>query len=78
MNRVIPFKEVCKTYDNGYQLCLQQVVYQYSEGTGDIGFRFIRKTPQGALQAHRGQARINTLEDAQMLIEDMKKLLSNS
>ena len=53
----------------GWVLCLQWGRYLYDDGNMELGFRFIWRRPQsGALQPARGQARIPTLEDAEVLI----------
>lgn len=52
--------------EGDWRLCLQKVIY----GDGDEnlgGYRFIWRRPDGSLQAARGQARIPTLEDAEIL-----------
>ncbi|MES5423841.1 hypothetical protein ABVL66_15175 [Lacticaseibacillus paracasei] len=51
-------KEVSVKFTGDWTLNFQKVVYQYSDGTSDRGYRFIWRRPDGHLQAARGQARI--------------------
>lgn len=51
-------KEVSVRFAGDWTLNFQKVVYQYSDGTSDRGYRFIWRRPDGHLQAARGQARI--------------------
>jgi hypothetical protein len=52
-----------------WRLCLQHVRYQYDTGEKpEDGFRFIWRRPDGSLQPARGQARIPSLQDADLLI----------
>jgi hypothetical protein len=54
---------------NGWRLCLQWVRYQYDDGSEpETGYRFIWRRPDGSLQPARGQARIPSLADAELLI----------
>ncbi|MFC0423410.1 hypothetical protein, partial [Lactiplantibacillus plajomi] len=50
--------EVAHMYDSKWSLTFQRVIYMYSDGTSESGFRFIWRRPDGHLQAARGQARI--------------------
>lgn len=50
--------ETPKNRIDDWQLCFQQCVYHYDDGTQDTGYRFIWRRPDGSLQAARGQARI--------------------
>jgi len=52
-----------------WHLCLQWVRYQYDTGQEpENGYRFIWRRPNSSLQAARGQARIPSLSDAELLI----------
>jgi hypothetical protein len=52
-----------------WHLYLQWVRYQYDTGQEpENGYRFIWRRPDGSLQAARGQARIPSLDDAELLI----------
>jgi hypothetical protein len=54
---------------NGWRLCLQWGRYQYDDKTEpQAGYRFIWRRPDGSLQPARGQARIPSLVDAELLI----------
>lgn len=55
-----------------WTLCFQKVTYHYDGGSTQEGFRFIWRRPDGSLQAARGQARIESYEQMQYLI-DMAK-----
>ena len=57
-----------------WDLCLQECLYVYDEGTPEYGFRFIYRRPGGNIQAARGGARIPSLETAEILIKESKKL----
>src|SRR6267143_866507 len=51
-------------------LCLQWGRYQYDDKTEpQAGYRFIWRRPDGSLQPARGQARIPSLSDAELLIK---------
>jgi len=66
--------EVTKKLADGETLCLQQV-YPVIDGVkyfDDVGFRFIRKTKDGLLKAHRGQAQAN-LKDFEELLKKIKR-----
>ena len=56
-----------QSIDGGY-LCLQHVVYPYSESDNKEGYRFIWRTEDGKMQPSRGQARIPSLSVALELI----------
>ena len=62
-----------RRYPSGWTLCFQWCLYDYENGETDKGFRFIWKTPQGKLQAARGQARIPDIETIHELTEIAKK-----
>jgi hypothetical protein len=54
---------------NGWRLCLQWARYQYDDKSEpQTGYRFIWRRPDGSLQPARGQARIPSLADAELLI----------
>jgi hypothetical protein len=55
-------------------LHLQWCRYLYDDGNMEHGYRFIWRRPgSGALQPARGQARIQSLKDAEKLIEMARK-----
>ena len=65
-------REVSEKLNDGDTLCLQQVIYDYGDGTnGDPVFRFIRKDTQGRLKAQRGQAAIPSIPHAERLMKEM-------
>lgn len=67
-------KEVPKAVHNGcWTLCFQKVTYHYDDGSTQDGYRFIWRRPNGSLQAARGQARIESYEQMQSLIDQAKK-----
>lgn len=53
--------EVKKQAKDGDFLCLQQVIYPYSDDTEKEGYRFIWRTSDGNMIPSRGQARIPSL-----------------
>jgi hypothetical protein len=54
---------------NDWHLCLQWGRYQYDNGNEpESGYRFVWRRPNGSLQPARGQARIPSLSDAELLI----------
>lgn len=76
MARVYVRDSVEKKYENQWTLCFQWCFYDYENGnpeSNEEGFRFIWKTPEGKLQAARGQARIPNMETIMELIESAKK-----
>lgn len=60
-------------YESGWVLCFQWCLYDYENGKKDKGFRFIWKTPEGKLQAARGQARIPDIDAIHELTEKAKR-----
>ena len=60
--------EVKKQAKDGEFLCLQHVIYPYTESNDKEGYRFIWKTIDGKMQPSRGQARIPSLSIALELI----------
>jgi len=55
---------------NDWRLCLQWGRYQYDNmSEPQAGYRFIWRRPDGSLQPARGQARIPSLFDAELLIK---------
>lgn len=55
--------------DDGWVLCLQWVRYVHpSPEAEELGYRFIWRRPNGSLQAARGQARIGSLADVELLM----------
>ena len=67
MARVKKEKEVCIDYPNGWKLCFQKCTYYYSKTCTDIGYRFIWRYPNGKLQPARGQARIPSKNELEVL-----------
>jgi hypothetical protein len=60
---------------NGWRLCLQWVRYQYDDKSEpETGYRFIWRRPDGSLQPARGQARLPSLADAELLIRLARQL----
>ena len=55
-------------------LHLQWCRYFYDDGNMEHGYRFIWRRPDGALQPARGQARIVSLDQAEDLIAQARKL----
>jgi hypothetical protein len=54
---------------NGWRLRLQWARHQYDDKSEpETGYRFIWRRPDGSLQPARGQARIPSLADAELLI----------
>ena len=60
--------EVKKQAKDGEYLCLQHVLYPYSDSDDKEGYRFIWRTEDGKMQPSRGQARIPSLSVALELI----------
>lgn len=60
--------EVTNGETGDWRLCFQWCTYHYDNGTSEDGYRFIWRKPNGHLQAARGQARINSPEDLQSLL----------
>ena len=73
MARVHVIDSVFKEYPSKWKLCFQWCLYDYENGKSDKGFRFIWKTPEGKLQAARGQARIPDIDAIHELTEQAKK-----
>ncbi len=61
--------EVPKNRIKDWQLCFQQCIYNYDDGTTEEGFRFIWRRPNGSLQAARGQARIPSKREVDYLLK---------
>ena len=60
---------------SGWRLCLQWARYQYDDKSEpETGYRFIWRRPDGSLQPARGQARIPSLADAELLIKLAREL----
>jgi hypothetical protein len=60
---------------DGWRLCLQWARYQYDDKSEpQTGYRFIWRRPGGLLQPARGQARIPSLADAELLIRLAREL----
>lgn len=74
--RVVVLDEVFPsnlTSDGGNQLTFQKVIYTYSNGVNQEGYRFVYRRPNGHIQAARGQARIPNLKAAKELISKAEK-----
>lgn len=59
--------------DHWFELYLQKGIYHYPSGITEIGYRFIRRRPDGKLQYARNQACIPSPGMAQELIDEAKK-----
>jgi len=67
-------EEIClPEIECGSKLCFQKVRYYYEDTSFEDGFRFIWRTKNNHLQAHRGQARIPTLNEALEVITSAKE-----
>ncbi|MCS6109038.1 hypothetical protein DWV12_17195 [Clostridium botulinum] len=64
---VVILNEVFISFPSDWKLTFQKVVYMYSDGNSEDGFRFIWRRPDGHLQAARGQARIPQRQDLEKL-----------
>lgn len=62
-----------KMVEEDWNLCFQKVIYHYDDAKQQKGYRFIWRRPDGSLQAARGQARIESLEQMESLIIEAKK-----
>lgn len=62
-----------KLVEDDWNLCFQKVVYHYDDDEPQDGYRFIWRRPDGSLQAARGQARIESLEQMEDLIAQAKE-----
>lgn len=72
--KVSILKEVSQKLKDGDTLCLQQVVYNHSEGQHDDPcFRFIRRDSEGRMKSQRGQAAIPDLTILESLYKRMLK-----
>lgn len=60
--------EVPEKRIKNWQLCFQDCVFYYDDGTSDTGYRFIWRRPDGSLLPARGQARIPSKEDLENLL----------
>ena len=68
-------REVNQKLSDGDTLCLQQVIFDYGDGTnGNPVFRYIRKDSEGRLKAQRGQAAIPSLDLMATLMAKMEKV----
>ncbi|OQB45246.1 MAG: hypothetical protein BWY02_02581 [bacterium ADurb.Bin157] len=78
MARVQVINEAEHDFDDpkGWKLLFQWCLYVYDDGRSEKGYRFIWRRPESegaTLQAARGQARIPSIEIANLLIEKAKK-----
>lgn len=60
--------------DQGFELYLQKGVFHYPSGITEIGYRFIRRKPNGKLQLALNQACIPSLSMARELIDEAQKV----
>ena len=75
--RVIALNEIAHPEHrrDGWRLCLQWARYQYDYRTEpQTGYRFIWRRPDGSLQPARGQARLPSMADAELLIRLAREL----
>ena len=75
--QVVVHYSVEKKLKSGKMICLQDCTWMYSDGSTESGFRFIRKSVDGKLLAHRGQACIPKIKIASDLINEMENLLES-
>lgn len=68
MANVKIIKEVINGPARSWRLCFQWCEYIYDDGSSEYGYRFIWRRPNNHLQAARGQARIPTFNDMQILL----------
>lgn len=59
-------------FSHGGVLCFQWCRYVHDNGTLEEGYRFIWRNSEGKMLAHRGQARIPSIEVALKLIQEAK------
>jgi len=59
---------------NSWRLTFQRGIWHYGGGRSEEGYRFMYRRDDGSLQAARGQARIDTLDQAQALIDEARHL----
>ena len=57
---------------NGWELLFQWCQYVYEDGTSEYGYRFIWRKPDGKLLPARGQARLESIERIEKLIQKAK------
>ncbi len=72
MARIQVINEIDPGPENDWRLCFQFGRYIYDDGNMQEGYRFIWKRPDGTLQAARGQARIQSLTQAQELMKQAR------
>lgn len=68
--------EVTSGKEGETRLCFQKVMYFYDKGSDPLhesGYRFIWRDAGDRLLPQRGQARIETIEEAEELIKMAKK-----
>lgn len=58
---------------DGWCLLLQWARYVHGDGRLEHGYRFIWRRPDGSLQPARGQARIPSLQDAELLMRQARE-----
>lgn len=59
---------------NTWNLCFQESIYHYDNGTSQHGYRFIWRRPNNTLQAARGQARLPDQKTIDSLLNSAKAL----
>lgn len=57
---------------SNWSLCFQWCEYIYDDEDPEFGFRFIWRRPNGDLQPARGQARIPSFADMQILLNQAR------
>jgi hypothetical protein len=65
--RVVVINEARIGEEGHWNLCFQYCRYEFGDGKEENGYRFIWRTPEGNLQATRGQARIPSISDINYL-----------
>lgn len=65
--RVVVLNEATIGTPEDWMLCFQYCRYEYGDGNEENGYRFIWRRPNGNLQGARGQARIPSISDINLL-----------
>ncbi len=72
MARIDVIEKVNIDYPNKWSLYFQWCKYIYDDEKSEFGYRFIWKDDDGKFHASRGQARIPSLNDMNILISKAK------
>lgn len=73
-SRVNIIKEVPKNINfPDWKLCFQWCEYVYEDGTNEFGYRFIWRDDINHLRPQRGQARIPSFMEMQILLDEARK-----